>query len=85
MCELFQRRAVDRHCLAGPDVAAAHHRRIAADLEADRQRKELEIQGLERELAGLLARTPYVLLMSIPGINVVSAAEYAAEMGPICN
>jgi transposase len=26
-----------------------------------------------------------VLLMSIPGINVVSAAEYAAEMGPICN
>jgi transposase len=70
---------------APPDVAAGHHRRIAADLEADRRRKELEIQGLEREIAGLLAATPYVLLMSIPGVNVVSAAEYAAEMGPICN
>src|SRR5207248_10029384 len=46
---------------------------------------ELEIQGLEREIASLLVRTPYVLLMSVPGVNVVSAAEYAAEMGPICN
>jgi hypothetical protein len=67
------------------DVAACHHRRIAADLEADRRRKEQQIQGLEREIACLLVRTPYVLLMSIPGINVVSAAEYAAEMGPIGN
>src|SRR5208337_4856314 len=34
-------------------------------------------------LAGLLVQTPYVLLMGIPGINVVSAAEFAGEMGPI--
>jgi transposase len=70
---------------APPDVAARHHRRIAGDLEADRQRKQQEIQGLEREIASLLAATPYVLLMSIPGVNVVSAAEYAAEMGPIAH
>ena len=71
---------------AAPDAAASHHRRIAADLEADRQRKELEIQALEREIAAAAwCRTPYVLLMSIPGVNVVSAAEYAAEMGPIGN
>jgi hypothetical protein len=86
----FQQRTLDKVMewaknAAAPDIAAAHHRRIAADLEADRQRKELEIQALEREIAGLLARTPYVLLMSIPGVNVVSAGEYAAEMGPICN
>ena len=86
----FQQRTLDRvlqwaHNAAASDIAAAHHRRIAADLEADRQRKELEIQGLERETATLLTRTPYVLLMSIPGVNVVSASEYAAEMGPICN
>jgi hypothetical protein len=30
-------------------------------------------------------RTPYVLLLSFPGINVVSAAEFAGEMGPIGN
>ena len=30
-----------------------------------------------------LSQTPYVLLLSIPGINVVSAAEFAGEMGPI--
>jgi transposase len=86
----FQQRTLDKVLdwaknAAAPDLAAAHHRRIAAELEADRQRKELEIQGLERETAALLARTPYVLLMSIPGINVVSACEYAAEMGPIRN
>jgi transposase len=86
----YQDRTVDRVMewaknAGAADVAASHHRRIAADLEADRQRKELEIQGLEREIAALLATTPYVLLMSIPGVNVVSAAEYAAEMGPICN
>ena len=34
-------------------------------------------------MAGPLARTPYVLLLSIVGINVVSAAEFAGEMGPI--
>lgn len=70
---------------ASADVASAHHRRIAADLEADRRQKELQIQALERECAALLADTPYVLLMSIPGVNVVSAAEYAAEMGPMSN
>lgn len=85
-----QQRTLDRikqwaAAAAPPDAAAAHHRRIAGDLEADRQRKTLEIQALEREVAALLAKTPYVLLMSIPGVNVVSAAEYAAEMGPMRN
>ena len=28
-------------------------------------------------------QTPYVLLMSFPGINVVSAADFAAEAGPL--
>ena len=30
-----------------------------------------------------MSQTPYVLLLGIPGINVVSAAEFAGEMGPI--
>ena len=59
---------------SSPDAAASGHRRIAADLESDRQRKELEIQGLEREIAASLVRTPYVLLMGIPGVNVVSGS-----------
>ena len=68
---------------ATPDTAATTHHRIALALDDDRQRKEHEIQSLEREIAGQLARTSYVVLLSICGINVVSAAEYAAEMGPI--
>lgn len=43
----------------------------------------MEIQALECELAAHLVRTPYVLLLSFPGINVVSAADFAAELGPI--
>jgi len=70
---------------AAPDVAAAHHRRIALALYDDRAQKTREIQALERDLAGLLARTPYLLLLAIPGINVVSAADFAGEMGPIAN
>jgi transposase len=70
---------------APSDQAAAVHRRLALSLEDDRQRKSLEIQGLEREIASRLVRTPYVLLLSFPGINVVSAADFAGEMGPIGN
>jgi transposase len=65
------------------DVAASQHHRIALALYDDRQRKTQEIKALERELAARLTPTPYVLLLSIPGINVVSAADFAAEMGPI--
>ena len=65
------------------DVAAAQHHRIALALYGDRQRKTLEIQALEREIAGRLAQTPYLLLLSFPGVNVVSAADFAGETGPI--
>lgn len=57
--------------------------RIWQDLEDDWQAKTKQITQLERELAGILAQTPYVLLLSHPGIHVVSAAELAGEMGPI--
>jgi transposase len=66
-----------------PDLGAAQHRSIALALDDDRNRKTQEILVLERQSAGLLARTPYVLLLSFPGINVVSAAEFAGEMGPM--
>jgi transposase len=65
------------------DVAAEQHRRIALAYYRDRQHKTQEIQALEGDIAGRLAQTPYVLLLSFPGINVVSAADFAAEMGPI--
>jgi len=66
-----------------PEPTAGVHRRIALALDEDRRGKVREIQALERDLAARLSRTPYVLLLSIPGINVVSAAEFAGEMGPI--
>jgi transposase len=70
---------------AASDVAAEQHRRIALALNDDRQRKTLEIQALERDSASRLVHTPYVLLLSFPGINVVSAADFAGEMGPIAH
>jgi transposase len=68
---------------AAGEVAASQHHRIALALYDDRQRKTREIQALESEIAGRLVQTPYVLLLSFPGINVVSAADFAGEMGPI--
>lgn len=86
----FQRRSLDTilewaQAAAAPDSAADLHRRIALAYEDDRQRKTQEILALERDVAQLLAATPYVLLLSFPGINVVSAADFAGEMGPIEN
>jgi transposase len=61
------------------------HKTIFLSLDDERRTRLGSIQALERELAGYLAQTPYVLLLSFAGINVVSAAEFAAEMGPIEN
>jgi len=65
------------------DVAADQRLRLALALLDDRQRKTQEIQALEKDIAHRLVRTPYVLLLSFPGINVVSAADFAGEMEPI--
>jgi hypothetical protein len=68
-----------------PSECPEIHRRIFAYLDDERRARLRTIRDLEAELAGLLVKTPYVLLLSFPGINVVSAAEFAAEMGPIAN
>ena len=80
----FQQRTLDRVMqwavnAAEPDVAADVQGRIALSLDEDRVGKERQIQALERQIASDLVGTPYGLLLSIPGINVVSAAEYAGE------
>jgi transposase len=61
------------------------HKRIFTDLDDERRTRLRSIRSLESDLASLLVQTPYILLLSFPGINVVSAAEFAGEMGPIAN
>src|SRR6516165_1100752 len=71
------------HSAPSPEEPATLHHRLFIELDADQLAKARGIGAIESELAGLLAATPYVLLLSIVGINVVSAAEFAGEMGPI--
>ncbi len=52
-------------------------------LADDFLQKSKEICLLEQGTAHLLAATPYVHLLALPGICVVSAAELAGELGPI--
>ncbi|MFH1922239.1 MAG: hypothetical protein ABIP48_20440, partial [Planctomycetota bacterium] len=59
------------------------HHAIWTDLHELYQQFQQRISALERELAGDLVQTPYVRLLAITGLNVVSAAELAGEMGPI--
>ncbi len=66
-----------------PPDEASTEQRTAIELDDDRRGKLRQIAPLESDLAELLAQTPYILLLSVPGINVVSAAEFAGEMGPI--
>jgi transposase len=58
-------------------------RRILGELDDDRLAKTSQILELERDLAHCIVHTPYVLLMAIPGINVVTVADLAGELGPI--
>ncbi|MHB1799853.1 MAG: IS110 family transposase [Vulcanimicrobiaceae bacterium] len=69
----------------GPSECSEIHKKILLSLDDERRARLRSIRELEVEAAGVLARTPYVLLLSFPGINVVSAAEFAGEMGPIAN
>jgi transposase len=58
-------------------------RLVLGTLEDDRSSKCKQINELERQLAGLIVKTPYTLLLAIPGINVVTVADLAGELGPI--
>lgn len=68
---------------AAPDPLSSHLARVWHSLYEDWQAKTRQIVRLEQDLAEILVQTPYVLLLSHPGINVVSASELGGEMGPI--
>jgi transposase len=66
------------------EFSTIHHQILTA-LDDERCTRLNVIRSLERDMAKRLVQTPYVLLLSFPGINVVSAAEFGGEMGPIAN
>lgn len=68
---------------ADADPLAPHVTRVWLTLHDDWLIKTQQIVRVERDLAEILAKTPYILLLSHPGINVVSAGELAGETGPI--
>lgn len=86
----FQRRTVEKifawaqqTAKLEPNALHSLHHAIWTDLHDLHRSMQRRIASLEVEIAGNLACTPYVRLLAIPGINVVSAADFAGEMGPI--
>lgn len=84
----FQSRSVERIVAWASDAATGDPMapvltRIWQALLVDWNQKTSQIVQVERDLAGLLAKTPWILLLSHPGMNVVSAAEVGGECGPI--
>ena len=74
------------HHAAPPATPAAQVplvREFLQALDADFRGKNQDIRRLEARMAHFLARTPYVLLLALPGINVVGAGDLAGELGPI--
>ena len=57
---------------AAADPLCEHLLRVWQTLYEDWQAKTRQIARLEQELAGILVKTPYLLLLSHPGINVVT-------------
>ena len=68
---------------AEADPLATHLNRVWHSLHDDWLAKTRQIDRVEQELLEILVKTPYVLLLSHPGIGVLSAADLAGEMGPI--
>jgi transposase len=58
-------------------------RRILLELDDDRRSKLAQVAASEGEMVKYLVLTEYLMLLSIPGINVVTAGDLAAEAGPI--
>jgi hypothetical protein len=58
-------------------------RRILNSLDDDRLAKTQQILELERDLDHLVVTMPYAILLAIPGINIVTVADLAGELGPI--
>ncbi|MCH8147693.1 MAG: transposase [Planctomycetes bacterium] len=84
----FQTRTIERivawaGTAAEPSELAAMRTRQWRQLNDVRQLLATQISEAEQEMAGFLVKTPYVLLLSVTGINVVSAARLAGEAGPI--
>lgn len=85
-----QARVIDRiaaWAARGDDVSTCNrvHHMIFKSVDNERRGRLEQISVAEQEMAGFLARSRYVLLLSLPGVGVVTAAEFAAEMGPIAN
>jgi transposase len=85
---VFHSRSVERIVAWAGDAVAGDPMtplltRIWQALLVDWTHKTQQIVQVERDVAGLLAKTPWILLLSHPGINVVSAAEVGGESGPI--
>jgi transposase len=84
----FQSKTLDR--IASWAATAAEPSALATMLteqwkQLDKLRELLtqQVDSKKQEMAKFLAKTKYVLLLSITGINVVSAAGLAGEAGPI--
>ena len=85
----FQTRTIERivawaDTAAEPSELAAMHTRQWQQLNERAQLVRPNKLRLQSEKwPGFLAKTPYILLLSVTGINVVSAARLAGEAGPI--
>jgi transposase len=90
----FQTRTIERRPTYGrcpawagtaaePSELATMHTRQWQQLDKVRRLLDEQIVATEQEMAGFLVKTPYILLLSVTGINVVSAARLAGEAGPI--
>jgi hypothetical protein len=84
----FQTRTIERivawaGTAAEPSELTPMYTRQWQQLNQVRQLWDEQILAAEREMAEFLVKTPYILLLSVTGINVVSAARLAGEAGPI--
>jgi transposase len=62
---------------------AAIRQAVLADLVHDFHAKQQQIATAEVALVRPLIATPQLVILSMPGVNVVTAAEWTGELGPL--
>jgi len=77
--------AAQRDLMITPDQVACFNAEQIKFRLAQLNMLEEQIDALESEMETMLVKTPAILLLSIKGISIVSAAEFISEVGSIFN
>ncbi len=85
----FRNSTIEKLLLAAKDSYARPFEKLKVEIElltmtiADYENANQKISLLQDKIENILVQNPGLLLLSVPEIGIITAAEFTAEMGPV--